>query len=369
MTDEQLIARIAEIKQSHPDNLMARHFDPAYYNGLDAPLQARLRKIIASGVQNPNSSMGGYAMAPDDYQQFAPLLDAMIRDFHGIPDGTPIAQPHDWDVDAVTCDLGAIDTKLKEVSMRVRVARNVASFPLPGAMSKEQRVAFEDVAATAFAKLIENPEFGGQYLSITPGSPHEIDSEEYDRRVAAHQMFKDMSHDKYLNVAGISGDWPYGRGMYVSADQGFLVWVGEEDHLRIMSMQTGGNLNALFARLHEGVEILGNMLPEFAMSDKYGAIASCPTNLGAGMRSSLHMKLPRLTKGGTDLTTVTAAAKKLGLAVRGAGGEHSDAGADGLVDVSPSARLGVSEMQIMRRLYDGVAALWVAELAGVNGSL
>ncbi len=361
MTDEQLIARIDEVKQSHPDNLMARHFDADYYLGLDAPLQARLRKIIASGVQNENSSMGAYAMAPDDYAQFAPLLDAMIRDFHGIEAGTPIAQPHDWDTSAVTSDLGAIDAKLKQVSMRVRVARNVASFPLPGAMSKEQRVVFEDVAAAAFAKLAENPDFGGQYLSITPGSPYEIDAAEYQRRVAAHQMFKDMSGDKYLNVAGISGDWPYGRGMYVSEAEDFLVWVGEEDHLRIMSMQTGGDLNALFARLHDGLQILGDLLPAFAMSDKYGAIASCPTNLGAGMRCSLHMKLPHLTKSGTDLTRVTTEAKSRGLAVRGAGGEHSDAGSDGLVDVSPSARLGVSEMQIMRRLYDGAAALWALE--------
>ncbi len=361
MTDEQLIARIAGIKQSNPDNLMARHFDAAYYKGLDAPLQQRLRKIIASGMENPNSNMGAYAMAPDDYDDFAPFFDKLIRDFHGIPDDIAISQPHDWDTTAQVCDLGAIDAKLKEVSMRVRVARNVASFPLPGAMSKDQRVAFEDVAAAAFAKLAENPEFGGQYLSITPGSPYEIDGAEYDRRVAAHQMFKDMSNDKYLNVAGISGDWPYGRGMYVSADQGFLVWVGEEDHLRIMSMQTGGNLNALFGRLHSGLEILEGLLPDFAMSDKYGAVASCPTNLGAGMRSSLHMKLPRLTKGGTDLDRVTLEAKNLGLAVRGAGGEHSDAGADGLVDISPSARLGVSEMEIMRRLYDGAATLWALE--------
>ncbi len=245
MTNEQLIARIAEIKQSHPDNLMARYFDAAYYGSLDAPLQMRLRKIIASGVQNPNSSMGAYAMAPDDYAQFAPMLDAMIRDFHGIPDGTPIAQPHDWDTSAVACDLGAIDAKLKEVSMRVRVARNVASFPLPGAMSKDQRVAFEDVAAAAFAKLAETPEFGGQYLSITPGSPYEIDGNEYDRRVAAHHMFKDMSGRQIPECGGHFGRlalWPWhvcvgGTGLFG------LGW--RKGPLRIMSMQTGGNLNPL----------------------------------------------------------------------------------------------------------------------------
>jgi creatine kinase len=80
------------------------------------------------------------------------------------------------------------------------------------------------------------------------------------------------------------------------------------------------------------------------------------------MRASLHIKLPGLTSNGRDLTRLKQEAQNLGLAVRGAGGEHSGAGTDGLVDISPSARLGVTEMQIMQRLYDGAAALWAMEL-------
>ena len=362
MKSEKVIEKITEIRQKYPGNLMAKHFDAAYFKSLDDAAQHRLLRIFASGIENPDSAMGAYAMAPDDYDFFAPQLDPMIRDFHGIADGVAIAQQHDWQVAGKDCDLGAIDPALKDVSMRVRVARNVATFPLPGAMSRAQRVDFENVAVSAFAKLIGDKAFGGQYLSITPGSEFEIDGAEYDRRVASHQMFKDMSADRYLNVAGISSDWPYGRGMYVSGDEDFLVWVGEEDHLRIMSMQTGGDLGALFGRLRDGLEVLGGLLPRFAVSPVYGNVTSCPTNLGAGMRASLHLKLPRLTKNGTDLEVVKTEAKKHGLAVRGAGGEHSDAGRDGLVDVSPAARLGVTEMQIMQRLYDGAAALWALEI-------
>lgn len=361
MTNQQMIEKIATIKEEQPGNLMARHFNADYFLSLDESSQQRLTKIIASGIENPDSQMGAYAMNPKDYDEFATMLDPMIRDAHNIAAGAKIAQQHDWDTSGVGCDLGAIDPRLKDVSMRVRVARNVSTFPLPGAMSKEQRVAFENVAAEAFAKLAEDPAFGGQYLSITPGSSHEIDADEYAARVKAHQMFKDMSADPYLNVAGISGDWPHGRGMYVSRDEDFLVWVGEEDHLRIMAMQHGGNLNALFERLHTGLEILSGLLPPFATSPTYGNVTSCPTNLGAGMRASLHMKLPGLTEGGTDLERLKVEAKALGLSVRGAGGEHSGAGADGLVDISPSARLGVTEMQIMQRLYDGAAALWAME--------
>jgi creatine kinase len=362
VANQRLIEKIKVIKQAHPGNLMARHFDAEYFLSLDEHARQSLAKIIASGVENPDSQMGAYAMNPQDYDRFATILDPMIRDSHGIPADSKIAQQHDWDTARTPCDLGAIDERLEDVSMRVRVARNVATFPLPGAMSKEQRVAFENVAAQAFAQLVEAPAFGGQYLSLTPGSPYEIDAAEYERRVKAHQMFKDMSADPYLNVAGISGDWPHGRGMYVSRDEDFLVWVGEEDHLRIMAMQRGGNLNVLFERLRSGLEMLTNLLPPFATSPTYGSVTSCPTNLGAGMRASLHIKLPGLTSNGSDLTRLKQEAQHLGLAVRGAGGEHSGAGTDGLVDISPSARLGVTEMQIMQRLYDGTAALWAMEL-------
>lgn len=363
MTPEQLIARIRTIRETNPGNLMARHFDEDYFRALDDPSRQRLRRIITSGIENPDSQMGAYAMNPEDYDRFAPMLDPMIRDFHGIPAEKAIAHKADWDTGTMSCDLAAIDRRLKVVSMRVRVARNVRAFPLPGAMSKEQRVALENLAAQAFTRLREDPAFGGRYLSITPGSTDEIDAAEYDRRVKKHQMFKDMSGDPYLNVAGISADWPYGRGMYVSAGEDFLVWVGEEDHLRIMAMQHGGDLNALFERLRNGLERLQDLLPPFAASPRYGNVTSCPTNLGAGMRASLHMRLPGLSSNGRDLTRLKHQAKALGLAVRGAGGEHSDAGEGGLVDISPSARLGVTEKEIMRRLYDGAAALWAMEIA------
>jgi creatine kinase len=69
-------------------------------------------------------------------------------------------------------------------------------------------------------------------------------------------MFKDMSEDTYLKEAGIANDWPYGRGCYISADEGFIIWVGEEDHLRIMCMKKGTILNEVFDRLKTAVDVV-----------------------------------------------------------------------------------------------------------------
>ena len=42
--------------------------------------------------------------------------------------------------------------------------------------------------------------------------------------------------------------WPTGRGIYISNDEKFLVWINEEDHLRIISMDKGGDLFAIYKR-------------------------------------------------------------------------------------------------------------------------
>ncbi len=295
MSDEKFVGEIEKIKRNYPNNLMARFFNANKFLSLTEDQKNQFLRIINTGIKNPASEMGAYAMYPNDYEKFSFQLDPMIREFHNIPAKHPISQSNDWDTTKAQCDLGTIDPALKKISMRVRVARNLSSFPLPGAMDKFHRVEFEKMAIAAFNPLVDNPYFGGKYLSITPNTVNTINDQEYSRRVAAHQMFKDMSADKYLNAANISADWPFGRGMYISQEEDFIIWVGEEDHLRIMAMQTGGNLNSLFERLHTGLEFVGGMLPPFAISPKYGAIASCPTNLGAGMRASLHIKLPNFT--------------------------------------------------------------------------
>jgi len=179
-------------------------------------------------------------------------------------------------------------------------------------------------------------------------------------------MFKDMSVDSYLVSAGIAGDWPHGRGCYVSADKGFIIWNGEEDHLRIMCMKKGSIINEVFDRLEKAVKVVqDNIDGGCAVSPDYGVVTSCPTNIGTGMRASLHIPLPNLTKDGTD-TKCKAIAKPLGLSVSGLGGEHSPIGADGTVDIASSARFCISEAEIVTALYMGIKLLKEAEDAAAK---
>uniref|UniRef100_A0A7S4DCK0 Arginine kinase n=2 Tax=Heterosigma akashiwo TaxID=2829 RepID=A0A7S4DCK0_HETAK len=361
MSDAEMVKRILEIKTENPDNIMAACFDLNYYNSLPSQLQSKFLKCLASGTYNSDSSMGCYATMPDDYETFKPFFKAALEKYHKV-DLSKTKHVNNWSLKGVaglpaSGVLDLADLGLPPLSMRVRTGRNLKQFPLPASMTKRDRVAMELAMGEVFSKLIADPAFGGRYVSITPGHPNFIDEAEYNKLVKAHIMFKDMSADPYLLTAGIAEDWPYGRGCYISEDKGFIIWVGEEDHLRIMCMQKGNILNKVFDRLKAAIDVVEELIPGgCAYSPDFGVVTSCPTNIGTGMRASVHIQLPNLTADGTD-ARAKAVAKPLGLSVRGVGGEHTPIGADGTVDISPSARFCISEAEIVTALYNGIKLL------------
>ncbi len=295
--------------------------------------------------------MGCYATSPNDYSDFHGFFDSVIRDYHGDTSGKK-THVTDWNTDKDTYDVK--NYGIDHVSMRVRVGRNLEGFNLPAAMTKEMRIFFEKKMVKVFEKL-----GGGTYHSLSPDfgenepNPNLISDEAYKALVEEHVMFKDMSADPYLNSAGISNDWPYGRGCWTSDDKKRIIWVGEEDQLRIMSMKQGTDLLEVFKELKDTLERIENIDDvKFASHKDYGYITSCPSNLGTGMRASVHVKVPTLTSDGTD-TMLKQLCKPLGLSVRGTGGEHTPI-VDGMVDISPSSRLFTSECEIISTLYSGI---------------
>ena len=60
-----------------------------------------------------------------------------------------------------------------------------------------------------------------------------------------------MTTDNHLTSSGVASDWPHGRGIWISEDQTKMIWVGEEDQLRIISIVQGNDLGRVAASLHE----------------------------------------------------------------------------------------------------------------------
>jgi creatine kinase/arginine kinase len=116
---------------------------------------------------------------------------------------------------------------------------------------------------------------------------------ERNQLIEDHFLFKEG--DRFLEACGLNRDWPSGRGIFHNKEKSFLVWVNEEDQLRIISMQKGADILAVFTRLSIAAALIEKEA-KFAHDPHLGYITSCPTNLGTALRASVHIKLPNLGK-------------------------------------------------------------------------
>ncbi|OXB52720.1 hypothetical protein ASZ78_015232 [Callipepla squamata] len=80
----------------------------------------------------------------------------------------------------------------------------------------------------------------------------------------------------------------------------FLVWVNEEDHLRVISMEKGGNMKEVFRRFCVGLKKIEEIFKKaghpFMWTEHLGFVLTCPSNLGTGLRGGVHVRLPKLSQ-------------------------------------------------------------------------
>jgi len=131
-------------------------------------------------------------------------------------------------------------------------------------------------------------ELGGKYYALKT-------MKEADRKQLVEDHFLFKEGDRFLDACGLNREWPDGRGIFHNDAKSFLVWINEEDQLRIISMQKGADLLAVFTRLSTAAAEI-EKVAKFAHDDHLGYITSCPTNLGTALRASVHIKLPLLCK-------------------------------------------------------------------------
>ncbi len=299
-----------------------------------------LSELINSGVENPDSGIGAYAGDEESYSIFAPLFDKIIQEYHGFSK----EDKHQSNLNINDLNISNPDIDGKYIiSTRIRVGRNLANMPLGTCISKEQRLEVEKLVSSTLEGL--NGNLAGKYYPLEGMS-------EKDRLSLIKEHFLFKAGDRFLQSAGLNRHWPSARGIYHNFDKTFLVWINEEDQLRIISMQKGGDIKEVFIRLVQALEQLEKKM-QFAYNEHLGYISSCPTNLGTAMRASVHINLPNLGKNMELFEKIT---NEYHLQIRGINGEHSDS-VDGIYDISNKRRLGISEVQCVKDMYDGVLAL------------
>ena len=152
--------------------------------------------------------------------------------------------------------------------------------------------------------------------------------------------------------------------MFCSKDKKCLLWINEDDHLQIISLEQGGNVKAVFTRLSRGIEAIKSGLeketgkdPVFMSAPILGMVTCCPSNLGTGMRGSVHIPVPKLIKS-IGFDKIDEISRGIKSQARGSTGEHSEV--IDRIDVSNWHRLGFPENELVQDMI--ICANTLAEM-------
>ena len=215
------------------------------------------------------------------------------------------------------------------ISSRVRLARNLKKYNFHNKLSNAdaERMINEVKDSITGSRTV----FGEQFKYIAINSLNE--NEKFalvEKHVISPELMKSSKP----------------CGVLVKDDETISIMLNEEDHIRIQAISAGDDLDTAFD-LADKIDNLIEESVEYAFSEKYGYLTSCPTNVGTGLRASYMMHLPELERTG-QIKNVMQAISKFGITVRGIYGEGSDA-MGSIYQVSNQVTLGQSEADIINK--------------------
>lgn len=343
---------ITDILKADPD-LYAQLKDLETRNGVT------LSRCIKTGIDNPGHALikaiGCVAGDEESYEVFHELFDRAIDRWH---DGWKPNAVHPTDLDVGKLTNVQIDPTGKYVlSARVRAGRSIQGLRLPPACDRSERRECERLVSRALLSFTDN--LKGDYYPLRDSwtyapKPGGMSFEEELELKKDDFLFQEPDSIMTL-CTGMGRNWPEARGVFASHCKRFVVWVNEEEHLRLVSMDVGGDLQQVFTRFVQAVNSLEEALEKdgygYMHNDHLGYILSCPANLGTGLRASVILKIPLVSA----MPAFRNLCKSLGLEVRTAA--VADISGGGVWDVANLKRLGISEVESINQVILGCVKL------------
>jgi len=164
---------------------------------------------------------------------FDPIIDARHNGYK--PD---MKQPTNLDIDQLsTTDIDPFNKYV--LTSRVRTGRSIRGFRLPPVIEKEERRQLEDVAVRALLSM--EGELKGDYYPLHGSDSYGkkkggMDKAKEEELRTKGNLFQEPDSTLLL-ASGMGRHWPDGRGIFHNEKANLFVWLNEEDHLRIVSMQ------------------------------------------------------------------------------------------------------------------------------------
>lgn len=213
------------------------------------------------------------------------------------------------------------------VSSRIRLARNINDIPFTKKCKNKDALK----VISKLEEILPSVGYGLKLLKMK-----DIDNITIMSLIEKHIISPDFAINKN-EVKAIA----------INEDENICIMINEEDHLRIQVFSAGLELEALLNLITEIDKKLENEL-NYAYSEKYGFLSSCPTNVGTGLRASVMVHLPALTLTG-NINKVLEVVNDFGMNIRGIYGEGTKTKGN-MYQVSNKQTLGISETEIIKSL-------------------
>lgn len=222
-------------------------------------------------------------------------------------------------------------------STRVRLARNLAGYLFPNKLDADSG---KEIVRAVSAEACRLHPFN--LYSMDEISENVAQALCDDHLISAALAANVACGAALIDEEDAAEDGPRGK---------YSIMINEEDHLREQYIIRGLNLMLAYRRLSALDDELSKTL-RFAFDQKLGYLTACPTNLGTGLRASVMLFLPGLTRT-KKMKTVIRIMSGLGHTVRGVYGEGS--AADGyMYQISNEVTLGVDEDYILAEVQRAV---------------
>lgn len=228
------------------------------------------------------------------------------------------------------------------VSTRIRLARNFADYPFPGRLLRDPHAVEQ---AQEIVQLIS-----AELNAVEAFVLYQMDS--ISEETAFYLTECNLISRELIKNDKISA-------ALISEDKSISVMLNEEDHIREQYFTSGFNLKKAYERICGIDEIISESIP-FAYDESLGYLTACPTNLGTGLRASVMLFLPAVSRRGL-MRKLPSVLTRGGLTVRGSSGEGSGAEGD-LYQVSNEMTLGLSEDEILEIMRKAVTTLVEMEI-------
>lgn len=212
-------------------------------------------------------------------------------------------------------------------STRIRLARNIKGFPFVNRYTKADSM--------KIVELMENA----------------VSSLGYGLKLIRLKNLDDITKLSLVEKHLISPEFAYNKdevgAMLINDDENICIMINEEDHLRIQVLSAGLELENSLNLAMEIDKKLEEIIP-YAYNEKYGFLTSCPSNVGTGLRASIMVHLPALSKT-RNIRKVLEAVNSFDMNIRGVYGEGTKAKGD-IYQISNKQSLGLSEEEIIKNL-------------------